>query len=108
MVFLHCVFSDERGSGRRYVSEPEVSPAIALCEVRVACEWVGQMYVKCFVVFRVQVFCPWLWCCLMPPLITLPASGNAERHYATFRKRPSVVTCRLATVAGAGWYHLKQ
>ncbi|ORY95828.1 hypothetical protein BCR43DRAFT_493664, partial [Syncephalastrum racemosum] len=31
-----------------------------------------------------------------------------ERHYATFLKRPSVVTCRLAAVAGAGWYHLKQ
>ncbi|ORZ01553.1 hypothetical protein BCR43DRAFT_503084 [Syncephalastrum racemosum] len=42
------------------------------------------------------------------PLITLPAAVNAERHYATFLKRPSVVTCRLATVAGAGWYLLKQ
>ncbi|ORY90357.1 hypothetical protein BCR43DRAFT_499176 [Syncephalastrum racemosum] len=107
--------SNERGPRRRYVSDPEVSRAvrcksvaIALCEVRVACEWVWQMYVIWFVVFLVQVFCPWLWCCLMPPLITLPASGNAERHYATFLKRPSVVTCRLATVAGAGWYHLKQ
>ncbi|ORZ00607.1 hypothetical protein BCR43DRAFT_485511, partial [Syncephalastrum racemosum] len=115
MLFLHCVFSDVRGPSRIYVSEPEVSPAvdcksvaIALCEVRVACVWLRRMYVECFVGFLFQVFRPWIWCCLMPPLITLPASVNAERHYATFLKRPSVVTCRLAAVAGAGWYHLKQ
>ncbi|ORY96157.1 hypothetical protein BCR43DRAFT_491173 [Syncephalastrum racemosum] len=103
-LFFLTVFSGERGPGCRYVSEPEVSSAvhcegvaIALCEVRVASEWLGQMYVQCFVGFLVQVFCPRVWCCLIPPLITLPASVNAE-----------LVTCRLATVAGAAWYHLKQ
>ncbi|ORZ01746.1 hypothetical protein BCR43DRAFT_487433 [Syncephalastrum racemosum] len=98
MFWLHYGRAPGPGwvSGMRGKSCCELrSGAIALWEVPIAC-------------FLVHVFCPWLWCCLMPPLITLPASVNAERHYATFLKRPSVVTCRLVMVAGAGWYHLKQ